>query len=146
MSQSFQGALERVNYAKYIDPIQSELKVILADVGPGRTPEQVEATQERLQALIRRLSKDLAKEVGFFGNHVMVFMTATAIISTAWISFTLRREASDLAKSPEDRLATIEILDALDGALGRVIDAASNYADTAPVQGKDVSHAANMET
>ena len=129
MSESFQAALEKVNYSKYIDSIQDELKRTLADVGPGRTPGQVEATQTLLQNLIRKLSRDLAKEVGLLGNHVMVFMTANAIISTAWVAFTLRRETSDLSRAPEDRLEMIEMLDALELALGRVIESATNYAD-----------------
>jgi len=136
MSESFRTALEKVNYAKYINQIQDELENTLAEVGPGRTPQQVEATQERLQALIRRQTKDLAKEVGFLGNHVMIFMTATAIISTAWVAFTLRRETSDMTKAPEDRLSTIEVYDALQLALGKVIEGASQYADRFPAQDK----------
>ncbi len=132
MSESFQSALEKVNYGKYIDAVQDELKRILAEVGPGRTPDQVEETQVRLQTLIRKLSRELAKDVGLFGDHVMVFMTANAIITTAWVSFTLRRETSDLSKAPEDRLALIEVLDALGLALGKVVDSATNYADRYP--------------
>ena len=132
MSESFQRALEKVNYAKYIDAIQDELRSILSEVGPGRTPAQVEETQTRLQAVIRKLSKDLAKEAGLFGDHVVVFMTATAIITTAWVSFSLRRETSDLSRSPEDRLAMIEVLDALDLAFGKVIESAESYADRYP--------------
>lgn len=129
MSESFESALGKVNYGKYIDQIQAELKKAKAEIGPGKTPQEVEAVQGRIQALISKQSLQLAKEVGFFGDHVMVYMTAMSIISTAWISFTLRRETSDLSKSPEDRLATIEMLDSLNLALGRVIEAASTYAD-----------------
>jgi hypothetical protein len=132
MSESFQSALEKVNYGKYIDQIQEELKMIIAQVGPGKNSKEVEATQERLQALIRTQSKELAKEVGFRGDHVTIFMTATAIIATAWVSFALRRETSDMSKSPEDRLANIEMFDALELALGKVIQAASGYADRYP--------------
>ena len=132
MSESFQRALEKLNYGKYVDAIQDELRGILSEVGPGRTPAQVEETQTRLQAVIRKLSKDLAKDVGLFGDHVMVFMTATAIITTAWVSFTLRRETSDLSKSPEDRLAMMEVLDALGLAFGKVVESATNYADRYP--------------
>ncbi len=134
MSESFQSALEKVNYGKYIDAIQEELQRTLSDVGPGKTPQQVEQTQERLQALMRRLSRDLAKDIGLFGDHVMVFMAATSIITTAWVAFTLRRETSDLSKAPEDRLEMIEVLDALNLALGRVIDSASSYADGYPAR------------
>lgn len=129
MSESFEAVLERVNYGRYIDEIQAELRKAREEVGPGKTPEEVKAIQERLQALIRKQSQELAKEVGFLGNHVMVFMTATAILSTAWLSFALRRETSDMSKAPEDRLATIEMLDALHFALERVVQAASSYAD-----------------
>jgi hypothetical protein len=129
MSESFETILSRVNYGKYIDEIQSELEKAIAEVGPAKTPKDVERIQERLQAVIRRQSLQLAKEVGFRGNHVMVFMTATSILATAWVSFALRRETLDLTKSPEDRLATIEMLDALESALGRVIGAAGEYAE-----------------
>jgi hypothetical protein len=129
MSESFPSAVGRVAYGKYIDQIQEELKNILAEVGPGRTPQEVEATQLRLQELIKKQTRELAKEVGFSGNHVLVFMAATAIITTAWISFALRRETSDLSKSPEDRLALQDMLDSLNIALQRVTEAAMKHAD-----------------
>jgi hypothetical protein len=129
MSDSFETILSKVNYGRYIDEIQSELKKAVAELGPGKTPKEIEGIQERLQAVIRRQSLQLAKEVGFRGNHVMVFMTATSILATAWVSFALRRETLDLTRSPEDRLGTIEMLEALDLALKRVIEAAGDYAD-----------------
>ena len=131
MSESFPAAVGRAAYGKYIDEIEEELRKIASEVGPGRTPKEVEATQTRLQELIRTQTRELAKEVGFSGNHVLVFMTATAIIATAWVSFAVRRETSDLSKSPEDRLALMEMLDSMNNALGRVIEAASKHADMA---------------
>jgi len=129
MSESFPAAVGRASYGKYIDQIQEELVKILSEVGPGRTPQEVEATQTRLQELIRKQSKELAKEIGFSGNHVLVFMTTTAIIATAWVSFALRRETSDMSKSPEDRLALLEMLESLNLALQRVIEASTRHAD-----------------
>ena len=126
---SFPAAVEKVNYGKYIDQIQQELNSAIAEVGPGRTPKEVEAIQQKLQELMRSQAADLAKELGVSGNHVLVFMTATAIISTAWISFALKKETSDMAKSPEDRLEIMEMLDALGSALGNVIVKAGNHAD-----------------
>ena len=130
MSASFSSAVEKVNYGKYIDELQEELKKSLSLVGPGKTPQEAEQTQFRLCELIRKQAKDLAKEAGFSGNHVLVFMTAASIITTAWVSFTLRRETSDLAKSPEDRLTLMEMLDSMDLALQKVIEAAERHADT----------------
>lgn len=130
VSESFQAALARVNLGKYIDLIQQELKRAVVDIGPGRTPGEVEAIQARIQDLIRRQSMELAKEVGFLGNQAMVFMLSNAILSTAWVAFSLRREASDLSKSPEDRLAVIEMLDSLANALADLVQEGSNYADS----------------
>jgi hypothetical protein len=127
--ESFQAALEKVNYGKYINQIQDELRRAIAEVGPGRTPGEAEAIQTRLQTLLRRQSKEIAKEIGFAGNQAIAFMIATSIISTAWVSFALRRETLDLSKSPEDRLATLEMFDALGIALGSVVQAGSDYAD-----------------
>ena len=132
MSASFESALGGVNYGKYIDAIQDELRRIISDIGPGKSPQEVEAAQARIQELFRRLSKDLAKEAGLQGNHVMLFMMSTAILAAAWVTFTLRREASDLSKSPEDRLTTIELLDSLDLGFAKVISMASTYADSYP--------------
>ena len=143
MSESFQSALGKVDYGKYIDQIQAELRRAVSDIGPGKTPQEIEAIQGRLQSLLAQQTKQLAKEVGFLGNQAMVFMIATSIVTTAWVSFTLRRETTDLAKSPEDRLATIEVLDSLNSALGNVIQAASAYADQYP--GDTVAKAASEE-
>jgi len=129
VSESFQAALAKVDLGKYIDQIQEELRRAIADIGPGRTRGEVEAIQARIQELIGRQSMELAKEVGFLGNQAMVFMLSNSIISTAWISFSLRREASDLTKSPEDRLAVLEMLDSLSSALADVIQQGTDHAD-----------------
>ena len=129
MSESFQSVVGRIDFGKYIDRIQDELKRAVADIGPGRTPGEVEAVQARIQECIRRQSMELAKEAGFLGNQAMVFMLANAMISTAWVSFSLKRLTSDLATSPEDRLALLEMFDALANALAEVIQDGSNYAD-----------------
>jgi hypothetical protein len=129
VSESFQAALARVDLGKYIDQIQRELKIAVTDIGPGKTPGEVEAIQVRLQELIRRQSMELAREIGFLGNQAMVFMLSNSIISTAWVAFTLRRETSDLTKSPEDRLAVIEMLDSLANAMADLVQEGSNYAD-----------------
>lgn len=129
MSESFQAALAKVNLGKYIDQVQDELRRAIADIGPGKTPGEVQAIQARMQDLIRRQSMELAREVGFLGNQSMVFMLSNSIISTAWVAFSLRREASDLSKSPEDRLAVIEMLDSLAGAMADLVQEGSDYAD-----------------
>jgi hypothetical protein len=126
---SFPAAVEKLNYGRYIDQIREELSSSFAEVGSGKTPQEVETIQQRLQDLMRKQSADLAKELGVSGNHVLVFMTATAILSTAWISFALKKETSDLSKSPEDRLEMMEMFDALGLALGNVIVKAGNHAD-----------------
>ncbi len=131
MSESFPTAVGRVEYKKYIDEMDAELKKILSEVGPGRTPEQIEMTQTRLQTVLRKQVKSLAKELGLSGNHVLVFLATSTILTTAWISFALRKETSDLTKSPEDRLALTDMLNAFDIALANVIAAGSNYADLA---------------
>jgi exonuclease V gamma subunit len=129
MSSSFTAAVEKVNYGNYIDQVQEELKSAIAELGPGKTPQQVESIQMRLQGLMRKQSMELAQELGISGNHVLVFMASTAIISTAWLSFALKKETSDLSKSPEDRLELMEMLDALGTALSNVIAKAGNHAD-----------------
>jgi hypothetical protein len=131
MSESFSAAVGRANYGKYIDEIQDELRKTLEEVGSGKTPGEVDQTQTRLQELIKKQTRELSKEVGFSGDHVLVFMAANAIISTAWLSFALRRKTSDLSKSPEDRLALLEMLESLNLALQQVIDASVKHADLA---------------
>ncbi|MDA4126878.1 MAG: hypothetical protein OK452_06725 [Thaumarchaeota archaeon] len=126
---SFPAAVDKLDYGKYIDQIQEELNSAFAEVGPGKTPKEVETIQQRLQELMRKQAANLAKELGASGNHVIVFMMTTAILSTAWISFALKKETSDLSKSPEDRLEMMEMLDALGSALGNVIVKAGNHAD-----------------
>jgi len=129
VSESFQSVLRRVDLGKYIDEIEQELKRATLDIGPGKTAGEVEAIQGRLQTLIRKQSMQLAKEAGFQGNQATAFMLSNSIISTAWVAFTLRRETSDLSESPEDRLAIIEMFDALANTLADVIQEGSNYAD-----------------
>ena len=129
MSESFQSRLGRVDYGKYIDQIQDELKRAIADHGPGRTQGEIEAIQARIQECIRRQSLELAREVGSLGNQAFVFMLSNSIISTAWVAFTLKRETSDISTSPEDRLTLMEMFDALANALADVIQQGSEYAD-----------------
>ena len=115
---------------KYIDQIQEELKRAITDIGPGKTPGEVEAIQARIQDLSRRQSVELARELGLLSNQVMTFILSNSIISTAWVAFSLRREASDLSKSPEDRLAVIEMLDSLANVMADLIQQGSNHADS----------------
>ena len=129
VSETFQAALSRVDLGKYIDEIQEELRRAIADIGPGKTPGEVEAIQARIQELIRRQSMELAKEVGLHGNLAMTFLLSNSIITTAWVAFSLRREASDLSKSPEDRLAVLEMLDSLSNALAEVVQEGDTHAD-----------------
>lgn len=146
MSESFESVLGQVNYPKYIDEIQAELRRARDEIGPGRTPGEVEAIQGRLQALFRKQSAQLAKEVGLQGNQMMVFMTAMSVLCTAWVSFALRRETTDLTKSPEDRLAMLEMFDALEFALGKVIQAAGSYADRYQPPSSKSSESADRES
>ena len=141
MSETFQSALSKVDLGKYIDQIQEELRRAIADIGPGKTPGEVEAIQARIQELIRRQSMELAKEVGFHGNQAMALMLSSSIISTAWVAFSLRREASDLSKSPEDRLVILEMLDSLANALADVVQEGDSHADryTGPTGGTSPS-------
>ena len=129
MSESFQSALARVNLGRYVAEIQDEFRRAIVDIGPGRTPGEIEAIQARIGELIRRQSMELAKEVGFLGNQAMVFMLSNSVISTAWVAFSLRRESTDLSKSPEDRLAVMEMLDSLSNALADVIQEGIGFAD-----------------
>ncbi|MDA4123943.1 MAG: hypothetical protein OK438_00640 [Thaumarchaeota archaeon] len=129
MSEGFPAVTSRVDMKKYIDQIEEELRRVLIDIGPGKTPEEIEATQTRLQELIRRQTHSIAKEIGLTGSHVIVFMMASTIITTGWVAFALKRETLDLSKPPEDRLTLTDMLDALELALANVISAGSNYAD-----------------
>ncbi len=129
MSEAFQAAVSRLDVKKYIDQIEEELKKARAEVGPGRTQQEIEATQTRLQGLIRKQALDVVREIGLSGNHVFVFMAASTILTTAWLSFAIRSETLDLKKSPEERIALTDMLDALDLALQNVISAGTNYAD-----------------
>jgi hypothetical protein len=131
MSEAFSAAVGRINFNKYIEELEAEISRILDDVGPGKTADQIDVTHLRIQELIRKQTKQLAKELGLAGNHVLVFMAASTILTTAWLSFALRRETSDLSKSPEDRLALSDMLNSFEIALAQVIASASNYADMA---------------
>jgi hypothetical protein len=129
MSEGFPAVVSRVDMKKYIDQIEEELKRILIDIGPGKTPQAAETTQTRLQALIRKQTQSISKEIGLAGSHVIVFMIASTIITTGWVAFALKRETLDLSKPPEDRFTLTDMLDALELALANVIAAGSNYAD-----------------
>jgi hypothetical protein len=127
MSESFPGLIGKVNYAKYIDEIQEEIRRISAY--PMKSPQDVESAEKILQDLIRRQSAEISREMGLAGSQIFVFMLSVALISTAWVSYTLRRETSDLSKSPEDRLALIDMFESMNIALENVINEASRHAD-----------------
>lgn len=129
MSEGFPAVVSRVDMKKYIDQIEEELKRVLAEVGVGKTPQEIETTRTRLQALIRKQTQSIAKEIGLTGSHVIVFMMASTIITSGWVAFALKRETLDLSKPPEDRLTLTDMLNSLELALANVISASSNYAD-----------------
>lgn len=129
MSEAFSSTVGRLDFKKYIDQFEEELKKTLAEVGPGKTPQEVDTTQTRLQALIRKQVQSISKELGLSGSHVLVFLTASTVITTAWLAFALRRETLDLSKPFENRLTLTDMLDALELALGSVAKKGSDYAD-----------------
>ena len=129
MSEAFPNAVGRLELKKYIDQIQDELTSIVTEVGPGKTADEVERTRERLQGLIRKQSNQIAKEIGLAGNHVLVFMISSTIVTAAWASFYIKRQMNDLTKSFEERLALTDMLNSLQLALGNVIEAGTNYAE-----------------
>jgi hypothetical protein len=129
LSEAFPTAVGRLELRKYIDQIQDELTKIVNDVGPGKNQEEIDKSQERLQELLRKQAQQIAKEMGVAGNHVFVFMIASAILSTAWTSFYIKRQMNDLSRSFEERLELTEMLNSLQLALGNVISEATNYAE-----------------
>ena len=129
MSETLPTVLARIDLKKYIDQMEDELKKTLEQAGPGKTPQEKEQTRSSLQALIRSQADSLAKELGLSGSHVLVFMIASTILTTAWVSFALRRETLDLSKTFEDRLTLTDMLNALELALSGAIATGSNYAD-----------------
>jgi len=129
MSQAFPNAVGGLDVKKYIDEIQDELKKILESVGPGKTPKEIEETQVRLQALLRKQSQQIAKDLALRGNHVFLFMTASAIITTAWAAFYIRRQMDDMERPFEERITLTDLLNSLQIAMGNVIQAGTSYAE-----------------
>lgn len=129
MSEAFPNAVGRVDIRKYVDQLEEELKKILVEVGSGKTRLEVEATQTRIQALLQRQASEIAKEMSLTGNHVLVFMTSLTVLTTAWVSFSIKRQTEDLSKPFEERLAMTEMLNALQLTLGNVISAGASYAE-----------------
>ena len=129
MSESFPSVISRLDLKKYVLQFEEELRKILTDVGTGKTPEEVESTQTKLQALIRKQAQALSREMGLAGNHVVVFLAASTVLTTAWLSFSLSKEAQDPSKPFEDRLTLTEMLNSLENVLPGVIAKGKEYAD-----------------
>jgi hypothetical protein len=129
MSEALPKAVDRLDAKKYIDQMQDELKKIARDVGSGRTPEEVEKAQTRLQNLLRKQSQEIAKELGLTGNHIFVFMIASTLLTTAWTSFYIRTQMDDISKPFEERIRLTDMLNSLELALGNVISAGTRYAE-----------------
>jgi hypothetical protein len=129
LSEAFPTAVGRLELKKYIDQIQDELTKIATEVGPGKTPQEIEHAQERLQTLLRKQAQQIAREMGVEGNHMFLFMVASSILSTAWASFYIKRQMNDLSRSFEERLALTDMLNSLQLALGNVITESTGYAE-----------------
>ncbi len=129
MSEAFPIAVGKLDLRKYIDQIQEELKNIVREIGPGKTQQEVEASQARLQTLLRRQAQQIATELGLSGNHIFVFMVASTILSAAWVSFTVKRQIDDISKPFEERITLTDMLNSLELAMGNVISASTSYAE-----------------
>ncbi len=57
-------------------------------------------------------------------------MTALTILTTAWVSFAVKRQATDISKPFEQRLAFDEMLNSFYLVLSEVVDGGMAYADT----------------
>jgi hypothetical protein len=129
MSEALPKAVDRLDVKKYIDEMQDELKKIAQDVGSGRTPQEVEEAQTKLQSLLRKQSQKMVKELGLTGNHIFVFMIASTLLTTAWTSFYIRRQMDDISKPFEERIKLTDMLNSMELALGNVISASTRYAE-----------------
>jgi hypothetical protein len=129
MSEALPKAVDRLDVKKYIDQMQDELKKIAREVGPGRTPLEVEEAQTRFQTLLREQSQEIAKELGLTGNHIFVFMIASTLLTTAWTSFYIRTQMDDISKPFEERIRLTDMLNSLELALGNVISAGTKCAE-----------------
>lgn len=116
---------------KYVDQIEAELKQIRAEASASKAPQDSEEATKRLQQVLRRQAGVIATELGLSGDEFLVFMASTAVLTTAWLSYSLRREISELSKSPEERIALTEMLDSLGLALERTIESGISCADQA---------------
>ncbi len=129
MSEAFPSVVAKVDIRKYIDQMEEEMSNIAVEAGPGKTPQEVEAAQTRIQALLRKQSQELSKELGVSGSHVLVFMLSSTILTTAWLSFAIKRETLDMSKPFDRRITLTDMLNSLDLAIANIIAAGSNYAD-----------------
>jgi hypothetical protein len=129
MSEALPKAVDRLDVKKYIDQMQAELKKIAREVGPGKTPEEVEEAQTRFQSLLREQSQEIAKELGLTGNHIFVFMVASTLLTTAWTSFYIRTQMDDISKPFEERIILTDMLNSLELALGNAISAGTKCAE-----------------
>jgi len=129
LSDAFDVSLGKVDLQKYVDELQDELTKILKEVGPGKTEAETEAGKKRLEDLLRKQAVSLAKETGFRGNYVFVFMLMSSILTTAFTSFTIRRIMNDMSKPFEERIRLEELLSSLPVVLSGVVSRSAEHAD-----------------
>ncbi len=129
MSQPLHATIGNVDFKRYIDELEEEMKKVLAEVGPGKNQGQIDAGQARIQELLRKQAMEVAKRMQVSGSYVFVSMLGMSMLTTAWISFALKRGEIDMSRSFDDRIALTEMLDSLELALSKAIAAGSDAAE-----------------
>ena len=129
MSEGLDRSIGRVDLTKYIDQMEEEIAKMLKDMGQGKTEVEMDAGKRRIEELMRKQSLSLAQETGIRGSYMFVHLLMTSILSTAWVSFALKRGMIDMGRPFEERLRFEELLSSLGNVLNEVVTKSAEHAD-----------------
>jgi hypothetical protein len=129
LSEGLDRSIGRVDLTKYIDQMEEEIAKMLKDMGQGKTEVEMDAGKRRIEELMRKQSLSLAQETGIRGSYMFVHLLMTSILSTAWVSFALKRGMIDMGRPFEERLRFEELLSSLGNVLNEVVTKSAEHAD-----------------
>jgi hypothetical protein len=122
MAETTSQLAARFDARRQIEEMHGEARRILLDVEQGKTEKDIELAEARLQSLIRKYAEQITKSVYVSPDHMLAMMTIAAMLTTAWVSFVMRKESVYVSKAYEDRLTLTDVLDALDVAINEIIE------------------------
>lgn len=124
---SLLGGVRSIDFAAYIDGIQSAIGTISKEIGAGRDESEREEGRRRLMQALVPLSQRMTTELGLRGDYNISLVLGVGMLAAAWAAFILKAKSLDSRRLQEERDAMAVIVNELPLVFSEIFQQAIAY-------------------